>query len=901
MKKAKGSPSPPKYDYYNPSTWIIQEDEDGNIISPQTDADADQEKISQAATDSAFSRMLGAMPDDNEKVEEEKGDEHLYPAESEDMFHTNLRELVGAMKSSTDTGEKEEEAVSGLGVEEKVASPVRLSPAPNSPVPSIASNDNHSHSHSPIRLPFRKAEMKIFPDEEFESDSESNSDSSQSTNNNNSDGEEGFPGFEESVSRYRSSGRNRRGRAVVMETESMADQRAKERLDYAKREMAKHRAKFLAVDSSEHGDSHGVTMEKMMNPALIPVPDPPKVVNALGKDGKAAVWWDYKRDPEFSEAWVTQWDIKRYRLDADKEWRYKGTTILNHPHELVQNRTTVQDLENNMQYRFTATPHNIRGAGFESPHSDAVMVEAVLPPGWFRFWDEPSEKFFYCNIKTKQTSWKRPEEDSWYLDESLMLTFDQREMAHLKELYIEEMHHFNRISLNGFRRMMLESGEILGNSKVRELFYEYCQREQVTKWQEYMYVISTIKKHRQYADRDGRCGPCLNYTVWFPCFCYNEILSKHMTIFNFLSLIGNEQEHEKQKIGNWIVEWSSLGERYCYTHVLTHDVQWDTPEEVRFYLPKKMEDQLLTAFDPGDIEGFRLRFSHLDVDNSGFIDEHEFKLLLESMDINLSDKNRKKLIREIDLNGNGTIEFHEFCYMMLMLEKQKNGISNFWDQIRVLTLDDDKLQKVTNEMVAVTKFEEEHGNHDQRDNPHNNVRHKQLLQLDNINDEIVGSENDGSRVSSATPVRSRPPSVGSAIHAPPPDVGSMDREEEAIELPKREAYIDRITRKLAEEEVARQKELDAKSCLNPRKIARCIMGIGNCYSYTHQFTLDSIENIDKCINAVLCVRPPGEHGPHCLCGCRFLAPEEVTYPMWTDSKNEPLTWAYLCSGKCCND
>ncbi len=110
--------------------------------------------------------------------------------------------------------------------------------------------------------------------------------------------------------------------------------------------------------------------------------------------------------------------VRRYRLDKDNQWRYKGSTIINEPHLIGKNRITVLELENNCQYRFSVIGTNMRGTGFESAQSTPIMVEASLPPGWFRFWDESLCKFFYSNIKTKTSSWARPELDPWFLDES---------------------------------------------------------------------------------------------------------------------------------------------------------------------------------------------------------------------------------------------------------------------------------------------------------------------------------------------------------------------------------------------------------------------------------------------------------------------------------------------------
>ena len=87
-------------------------------------------------------------------------------------------------------------------------------------------------------------------------------------------------------------------------------------------------------------------------------------------------------------------------------------------------------------------------------------------------------------------------------------------------------------------------------------------------------------------------------------------------------------------------------------------------------------------------------------------------LLLESMDMRLSEKHRRKLIREIDFNGNGTIEFHEFCFMMLTLRQAKDGLSNIWDKIKVISADADTLHGVSKGMVQATLREEEYGNRD---------------------------------------------------------------------------------------------------------------------------------------------------------------------------------------------
>ena len=54
----------------------------------------------------------------------------------------------------------------------------------------------------------------------------------------------------------------------------------------------------------------------------------------------------------------------------------------------------------------------------------------------------------------------------------------------------------------------------------------------------------------------------------------------------------------------------------------------------------------------------------LDVDNSGDLSDQEIKRLLNALGINITEAGLRKLVVTVDLNGNGTIEFDEFCWMM---------------------------------------------------------------------------------------------------------------------------------------------------------------------------------------------------------------------------------------------
>merc|ERR1711991_692288 len=138
--------------------------------------------------------------------------------------------------------------------------------------------------------------------------------------------------------------------------------------------------------------------------------------------------------------------------------------------------------------------------------------------------------------------------------------------------------------------------------------------------------------------------------------------------------MGKGNNMEKAKFGDWVEEWSEVANRNVYINSVTNECRWAMPDEVRFYLPPKMQDKLLQVFDYGHIESFKRQFSQVDVDSSGDISDVEIKMLFDAMGIDVSERKFKKLVRSIDLNGNGIIEFDEFCFMMYcILGNDKSG------------------------------------------------------------------------------------------------------------------------------------------------------------------------------------------------------------------------------------
>ena len=71
------------------------------------------------------------------------------------------------------------------------------------------------------------------------------------------------------------------------------------------------------------------------------------------------------------------------------------------------------------------------------------------------------------------------------------------------------------------------------------------------------------------------------------------------------------------------------------------------------------------------INQFHKLFDLFDTDNSGSITTKELGTVMRNLGQNPSEEELKQMIREVDLNGNGTIDFKEF--MCLMVKKMKDN------------------------------------------------------------------------------------------------------------------------------------------------------------------------------------------------------------------------------------
>jgi len=239
------------------------------------------------------------------------------------------------------------------------------------------------------------------------------------------------------------------------------------------------------------------------------------------------------------------------------------------------NQYIVPNLQLGCMYKFTVCGQNAKGTSFESAFSNAVMVERELPSGWFRFYDAPSERFYYSNLKTKQSSWVRPDDDPYFADESVILEFSAQELVHLRALFDEEMAHFDLVTIPRIRHLLLEIGHPLPASAVRgicnslELDAPHKQslrdtRVGVRLYQDYMMFMLAVKLMTRERSWTRRFEKMFN-------------VSRSMYLGMRASL------YFRRDAMHWTTVYDPFVCKPYFLNTRSHVRQWHMPEELRFY------------------------------------------------------------------------------------------------------------------------------------------------------------------------------------------------------------------------------------------------------------------------------------------------------------------------------
>uniref|UniRef100_A0AC34QH62 EF-hand domain-containing protein n=2 Tax=Panagrolaimus sp. JU765 TaxID=591449 RepID=A0AC34QH62_9BILA len=89
-------------------------------------------------------------------------------------------------------------------------------------------------------------------------------------------------------------------------------------------------------------------------------------------------------------------------------------------------------------------------------------------------------------------------------------------------------------------------------------------------------------------------------------------------------------------------------------------------------------DELLTKFSKDELDEYHQLFSMFDTDGSGAIGSDELKEAIKSFGLQVNDSEIDRLIQEVDEDGNGEIDFAEFCDCM---KKSQNLVKSTNEEI----------------------------------------------------------------------------------------------------------------------------------------------------------------------------------------------------------------------------
>jgi hypothetical protein len=87
--------------------------------------------------------------------------------------------------------------------------------------------------------------------------------------------------------------------------------------------------------------------------------------------------------------------------------------------------------------------------------------------------------------------------------------------------------------------------------------------------------------------------------------------------------------------------------------------------------------EYLTIIAPMEFEEIVNLFLKFDTDKSGTIDKHECKKILNFLGFDYSLEKAEELLKLIDTDGNGSIDFAEFCHFFVMMKRGDERVAKF--------------------------------------------------------------------------------------------------------------------------------------------------------------------------------------------------------------------------------
>ena len=117
-----------------------------------------------------------------------------------------------------------------------------------------------------------------------------------------------------------------------------------------------------------------------------------------------------------------------------------------------------------------------------------------------------------------------------------------------------------------------------------------------------------------------------------------------------------------------VLEYNEFADRSFYRHTVTGVMQWEMPDEVRFYVePKVLFPKAVELFDLNNFQTLTMMFSEVNRDCSGYIGEYELRLITIKIGIYVPRMEIVQLLRSRDLENKNKIAFNEVMDILVYL------------------------------------------------------------------------------------------------------------------------------------------------------------------------------------------------------------------------------------------
>jgi len=92
---------------------------------------------------------------------------------------------------------------------------------------------------------------------------------------------------------------------------------------------------------------------------------------------------------------------------------------------------------------------------------------------------------------------------------------------------------------------------------------------------------------------------------------------------------------------------------------------------------------------PEQLNEFREAFSVFDKDGDGTISEKELGTVMRALGLNPTEEELTQMVKEVDQDGNGEVDFDEFCAMMIRRMEDEDGDEEILEAFQVIDRDGD--------------------------------------------------------------------------------------------------------------------------------------------------------------------------------------------------------------------